>query len=504
MRAVENSILRPRSKLIEKGILRYQLPVVQAARRRMLRGLPIRVPGYVAFCNDTHDNHTMLNALTARLLRDVPEPDMNLISEFGKFTQHWLDRHLPHGLPPWSYDRWRSSLDMNHVQLSQFDAAHDLLEFQGGLPTRKQCEDVTTFAKTESYYPKPKHNRLINSPSQVFKVFTGPMVKAVEEVLYELPYFVKHMTSAQRARKVASFDQPGWHYYVTDFSAFEASLGPAFMEVCECLLYKHVLGDNAATQVLNYTITHKRKLRTRGRFYAESYGRRMSGDTCTSCGNGFSNLMLNLFIAEKTRNEIRCLVEGDDGMIAARNPVFSDLYTRLGFDIKLVEVESACTALSIVDGAPQPFCGLLVSSDMQIIREPGKTICSLTWTHSFIDGSLLLMRRLQRAKALCCLFETPDCPIISVLAHYILDCTAGVKPRHVYDGYHIVPNEEWPVPAFAPTNATRCLFERAYNVPVAMQLAIERAISNGNFDAVAALLPPPTSLISYAATYVSI
>lgn len=499
VRAVEMSLKLPTDNLLDQGKAFFSLPIYMPARRRMLRGTDARIPYYTGFCCDTHDAHSIYCGLAKRLFRVTPTVDLELLAEFEQFVREYVDKHF-HQVTPWTYQQWRSTLNFNKVVLRQLDEAHETLVLQGGLPTRQQAAAMTMICKTEWYYPTEKFLRLINSPSEVFKVFSGPMIKTVEEQLYQLPHFIKHMTNAQRVRKIQGLRRDGF-YYVTDYTSFEASLGPSFMSVCECVLYTKILGDNVFTRCLNYTLTHNRVLRSRGKVKAVSRGRRMSGDTCTSCGNGFSNLMLALFVAQKSGAECDLLVEGDDGLLSLSKPINESLFKRLGFDIKLARIADPCQALAD-DGTPQPFCGLLVSTDGQIIRDPGRFFCSIGWVHSFLDASKQIIDSVLRGKAICALFETPDCPIVSTLAWWAYNHTQGLIPRITPDGYHVVPPQGYAPRAPAPSAATRELFARAYNISAELQVAIERAITRGDFWQVYRLMPPPLAIYRYSSCYV--
>jgi hypothetical protein len=217
----------------------------------------------------------------------------------------------------------------------------------------------------------------------------------------------------------------------------------------------------------------------------------MSGDMCTSLGNGFTNLMLAKFIAHEQGADLHGFVEGDDGLFSTTASLTPELYQQLGFTIKIDEVSEPCKA---------SFCGMVFAESGQIIRDPRKFMMTFAWTQSLIQAGPTIMNQLQRAKALSCLAETPSCPIVSAFATYALNHTDGYQARFVSDGYHQVPaNGPKPLPI---ADDTRELFEHVFGIPVAVQLACEAAIALGEFSRVAELVPPTWDQARYARDYV--
>lgn len=218
----------------------------------------------------------------------------------------------------------------------------------------------------------------------------------------------------------------------------------------------------------------------------------MSGDMCTSLGNGFTNLMLALFIAEEKQGLLRGLVEGDDGIFATNFTLAASDYARLGFTIKIIEVADPCHA---------SFCGIICTDDGDIIRDPRRFFSSFGWSASFLGCRASLTRELLHAKALSAMFETPNCPLVSELAWLALQATINTRPRFVEDGYHrpAVPKKLSPP---AVKFSTRVLFAEVYQVPVPVQFEIERQIRTGNLSGIQDLIVPHDHVSHYALRYV--
>jgi hypothetical protein len=221
----------------------------------------------------------------------------------------------------------------------------------------------------------------------------------------------------------------------------------------------------------------------------------MSGDMCTSLGNGLTNWLLAKYIVEEKKGgRLLGFVEGDDGIFSADKLLTAEDYLPLGFTIEIDQVRDPCTA---------SFCGMIFGETGDIIRCPFKFVSNFAWTQSFIHAGPRIMDELLRAKALSTLFETPQCPIIGAFAHYALGKTAHAHPRFVDDGYHRMP-ENIELDPFEPSPETRELFAEVYRIPVQLQLHIEAAVRRGDWELVSQLMSPSRDTVHYSARYLKI
>lgn len=335
---------------------------------------------------------------------------------------------------------------------------------------------------------------MINSRSDAFKVFSGPMFKAIEDVLYSLPWFIKHVPVPERPAKVEALKKAGARYFCTDFTAFESHFTPEFMNICECELYRWCLDSSMDAEFLCQTLMGVNRMRTRTGCRASVRGRRMSGDMCTSLGNGFTNLMLAKFVAFKNGGELDGFVEGDDGIFVTDVELSTEMYAKLGFTIKIEEVSDPCRA---------SFCGLVFSEAGEIVREPKKFMMKFGWTCSYINAGPKIMAQLLRAKALSTCYETPQCPIIGAFARRSVSQTSHVHPRYEDDGYHcVVLKDTQNIPDFSPDITTRNLFQELYGIDVETQILIENLVLDGKYHEIPALLPPGSDSMAYYSNYV--
>jgi len=438
---------------------------------------------------DTNDPFTVECAFKKRLLRDVPVPQAGRLKKLRLFVREFLRLNVPHVQAP-SFEEWLGSTSYNLEQKQQKRDAYE--DLRGGRPTIRQCSHIDTFVKSE-FYVTWKHARMINSRCDAFKVWSGPRFKAIEDAVYALPEFIKHIPVPERPAKVAEMRKVGRRYYATDFTAFESHFTPEVLDSIECELYRWCLCDDVDAEYLCQALMGLNKMRTRTGVRAEVHGRRMSGDMCTSLGNGFTNLMLAKFLVSEKGGTLTGFVEGDDGLFATDVELTSADYASLGFTTKIEEVFDPCTA---------SFCGMIFSESGEIIRDPQKFLMGFGWTQSFINAGPRIMDELLRAKALSTCYETPQCPIVGAMARYALKCTEHVHPRFVRDGYHEVLPDVINVPEFCPAVDTRELFATVYGIPVNVQLTIEHQISVGDMGSVSVLLPPSDVQLDYASKYV--
>lgn len=494
MRSVELPLPRPQSKIVADGTATLAPPNHRKPRRRMFRRLNhFAVPGYAPICMDSNDPQTITDAFLARLMRDVPTAEPEMLKKFHAFVKKEV-RRLPKASLQNDRDMFEDWIaETPYPEKRKADLRNCFEELRGGFPSKRACQKVNGFIKSE-FYLSFKNARMINSRSDAFKVFAGPLIKKVEKIVYSQPQFIKHTPVPERPAKVAALKRAGLRVFNTDYTAFESHFVKVIMKICECELYSHVLSNSAGVQLFIQTVTGVNMISTRSGFKARVTARRMSGEMSTSLGNGFTNWCLAKFLAQLKGGHIDGFVEGDDGIFVTDVELTADDFKKLGFTIKIVEVD---------DPSEASFCGIVTGTSNQIIRDPRKFMAGFGWTQSFINAGARVMDELQRAKALSTVYETPHCPIVGVFARQALKLTRHVHPRFVEDGYHRTPDEV-AVPEFAPTLETRQLFERMYHISPELQVLVEAAVLDGDMAKVSSLLPPNRDMEVFAMNYLCV
>jgi hypothetical protein len=141
----------------------------------------------------------------------------------------------------------------------------------------------------------------------------------------------------------------------------------------------------------------------------------MSGEMCTSLGNGFSNLMFMLFVLKDAGcYNVNGVVEGDDGLFVFDGPIPTSLnFADIGLNIKLIVVD---------DLAKASFCGLVFdTTDLINIADPMKILAQTGFsTQQYVFSKSKVLRGLLKAKAFSLAYQYPGCPIISSFSRYLL------------------------------------------------------------------------------------
>jgi hypothetical protein len=458
----------------------------ETSRRVVACSLGPVVPSAALPHPDLTDPATTLAGVIKRAASKHPEIDQTILEGLRLFVRNFLEKNftplssdsdcsVERWLAHANYPEWRKLelLDKHYAVINHFDKRY----------SRAKC-----FVKDECY-PEYKHARGIYSRSDEFKTFVGPVFKLIEEVVYKHPAFVKHIPVADRPRYIQSIlESDGELADATDYTAFESQFCAEIMNAVEMQLYEYM------TQHLPNRDTFRRHLssligvqRCGFRNIAmEVPTCRLSGEMCTSLGNGFSNLMFALYTAErKGCSHVRIVVEGDDGLMKYAGPrLKAEDFAPLGLTIKLDQHETIETA---------SFCGIVYDSEELInIDDPREILANFGWGNAqYTRCKKSKKLRLLRCKALSLAHQYPGCPIISELAHYGLRVTRShnvgniaQRERNMWwrNVYLEALRDEKKIKKIAPGPRSRALVERTFGVSIEQQLRIEAYLSDKNDD----------------------
>lgn len=483
---------------------------------------------------DVHHPPTVLAGCYYRFLREMKPIKHQRMRRFQKFVRKWVESNIS----PLTVDQVPTVEEwLESTIYPQYRKTELLLISQemGDVPaSRRQGHFVCkSFGKTEAYIELAlklaqyifdldnngvgptvgiqdcfKHARGINSRHDAFKVYSGPFFKAMEKDLFSLHYFIKKVAVAERPRYLSKVLH-GWkHYYETDYTSFEAGFCPEFLRSCELVLYRRYLQNfPVAYAVIADALAGENRCLYTG-FTVKVKGTRMSGDMCTSLGNGFSNLMMFLFAAEESGVDCDGVVEGDDGLMGCSGPVDPAVFSELGFDIKIVEHQNYMRAA---------FCGIVASSEMTIMKDARKVLVTFGWSHSpLIRSGQKVLLGLLRSKALSLLYEAPRCPILTVLALHYLSLTEGVQPREPVDWWSRTNKlrdqrsleDVMKEVDLGINEHIRYDYQVHYGISIAQQLAIEDEIRSCGLNGIdgptiQSLYPADSGLRRYDAEFVS-
>lgn len=380
--------------------------------------------------NDVKDQYSQVRGALRRILLKTPDVRPRVLRRFRSFVRMYLRTEARrYGLLPlgpdemMSFEEWLESCD-RYPQWRKDEIRQADREMAEGLSMR-EITRVGCFGKVESL-EGAKENRIIDARCDYAKARYGPFVKSIERKVYGcIPEFVKHIPVCEFPRWISEVcsPHPGESVLATDYTSFEGHFAPALIRACEGQLYQYMAGTRWRELAREFVGVLS------GVNHCESplisfdvEGCRMSGDVCTSLGNGFTNLMIMKFLAHENHGRVRGFVEGDDGLFAVSGfqPNQAD-YEALGFVVKMEIVD---------DPQHASFCGQVFSNEIkEILVDPTYVLLSTGWTSSDQKhGKPALMVQLLRAKAISLAYQCPRCPVVGAFTRALLRLTRKVKP----------------------------------------------------------------------------
>jgi hypothetical protein len=420
-----------------------------------------------------------------RFATKPPKSDVNKIKRLKDFVKIFLEKYL---VPldsdsDMSDEKWLGST--NYPEWRK-DELRDVIEDinMNGMPAKWGA--VNSFVKDETY-PDFKFARAINSRSDHAKVRFGPWFKAIETEVFKLPFFIKKVPMSDRAQYI--FDllyKEGSEYWSSDYTSFEALFTLEIMDAVEFQLYSYMtqfLPGHDSFMKDVYSVLGGVNQCNFKNFRVDVPATRMSGEMCTSLGNGFSNLMFVAFLCEELGIDWKGVVEGDDGLFRFDGPgPKTEDFASLGLVIKMERHEKLETA---------SFCGNVFDvDDLLIVTDPKEILVSVGWTSSrYVKASQKTHLMLLRAKAWSYGYQYPGMPIVSEMAKAYLRLTSGFdlnKLLNKRNGLNMWEREQLleamgagrPALNRIPPIKTRLLVAELYGVSVEQQLAYEEYFRN--------------------------
>jgi len=394
-----------------------------------------------------------------------------------RFTALWLKRNLKPltdaDIP--SFEEWLEQCPYSSARKEELRRTWD----KEGREPSTAFKKVKSFIKDETY-PEYKFPRLINSRVDSAKCYFGPIVQAVSDKLFALPWFIKKVPVADRPMVIRdALLREGSEYVFTDYTAFEAHFTAEVMEMTQIALFKHMLKNCDQSKWLQWyakTMAGTNVITLKW-FTMIIEACRMSGEMDTSCSNGFANLMIFLFLAhENGATNVAGFVEGDDGLFrvtpSSATPT-KQQFADLGFTIKIGITPNLSEA---------SFCGQVYDmDDLVVVTDPVEVLARFGWTNKrYTQCSEKTAMQLLRAKGFSLTYQYNGCPLLSVLGRRILELTEDVEisdrvvncmdqwEKSKYLEARSNLPEEKPV-----GDNTRSLVERLYGVSIADQLKLE-------------------------------
>lgn len=256
---------------------------------------------------DPRDCISAIEGAKKRFCSKPPDVDKAQLRKLKSFVTKWVRDNLKPLDPTLdtSVETWLEGANYTQVRKEELLKTWNDCQDKGGV-TRKHTR-VKSFIKWEQY-EEFKYPRGINSRSDAFKCAVGPIFHHIEKILFQDKHFVKYIPIGDRPKWVMDrLSGVGCRFVETDYSTFETSFIKEVMEAVEMVLYEYMTsslpGGQAWYQLVHKAMTGKNSCSFRD-FLVELSATRMSGEMCTSLGNGFTNLMVMLFLCEE--NGVMC------------------------------------------------------------------------------------------------------------------------------------------------------------------------------------------------------
>jgi hypothetical protein len=452
--------------------------------------LPISLADAAPIIPNPAPTPSKIGGILKRFCRD-PGINRKFLRGLRAFTRRWCKKNMRrfNASDDLTFDTWINGTDYPATRKEQLKIIHaDMVknQFTYGSKLRRRSTLVKSFVKDESYVDF-KYPRLINSRCDEFKVFSGPLFDAIGKKLGEREEFVKYIPVVDRPRYLFERLGKNSRYFSSDYSSFEAHFGRQMMMNCEFILYKYmteaVPAQRQAMRQIMSVISGDNEIRFND-VVMHLEATRMSGEMNTSVGNGFSNLMINSYVAELHNcGKITICVEGDDGIMCFQYPQNAPCeadFKKYGLIIKLVESDNL---------ADLSFCGQVFDPDDGIvITEPFDALVNVGFSRKWhVKANSGLKKQLLRARALSMMYQYNGCPMLTAFAARVIELTSGIRFRkrlifsfNMYEresmrealDLHIVPY----IPP--PNSPCRLLFSRLYGVSIPDQLSFETAMSD--------------------------
>jgi len=449
--------------------------------------------GVAGWCFDPYDFRNMGWAFKKRIAPKPPEFNHHLSDEFRRACymcpRLWFPERLDTII---SFERWldekKGYSSQRKLELWRAYRRH------GGDPELLMSLPRATwneiFIKREMYM-EWKFPRIISSRSDMFKAYSATFFHRVDQILFQSREFIKLIPVDQRPTYVQKMLGGCGLCATTDFKSWESCI-QGLLQYAELQLYKWLGRDLEPRfmKVILEVIGGKQTQRNRNGFKATTFGRQ-SGDMCTSCGNGYINMLVCSFAAWKCGwipqfTRIRGCFEGDDGIYAVgRNwQDFRDLLVRCGVRISKMEVDP--------DPGRLGFLSTYWSRDLVPLTDFRRYLVRLPWALERVDNPRI-RTELLRAKGLSLACAAAGCPVLSAYARMILRITEGYQARYhrtnqwweltvmgnLYGTSHI--SDELAVRLRQPIPPSRrILYHSLFGISLSGQIALEKALDAHN------------------------
>lgn len=445
-------------------------------RRHYVGRAMMPLEGVMPYVPDPRNMINLIAGSQKRFLKLTPK--LRNRRKFKAFVRKFLHDNLqPLDVrTDFSFDTWLTKTTYPLWRKEQLRLAWNKLPYA----TKKQISKCKLFIKIEAF-ESMKEPRIINARCDLAKVKYGPYIKAIEEQVYKLKFFAKHLVVSDRPRILQDRFKNFSKILASDYSAFEAHMTKEVMQTCESQLYRYMLKDvpNGRQIADDYCAMLEGKNITVNKYMQiEVCACRMSGEMSTSLGNGFTNLMVILYLLKNKRHidlnlgSYDVLVEGDDAVVGYDGQDFSiEEFAECGMTAKIEN------HTKISDSR---FCQVAFDEiEMQPVGDIRRTLRKFGWTYSnAILSKPSVVVQYMRGKALSLLYEFSACPVLTSVALGVLRIIGRAGPIRLDSTYKYDVETICTAKAGIVGMGSRNLVAREQQIPIQAQLEIEHYFDN--------------------------
>lgn len=438
---------------------------------------------------DRDNSENVVIAQLKRIGTKPPKAHAIILKALGIFTQGFCERYLePLTDEDVDFEKWIDQINQPTERKNEIRKVWNAAAYDDPAIVYK-ATSVKGFLKDEPNVDY-KAARGINARSDWFKAFSGPYFDAIGKRVFAMPWFIKTIPVLDRPTAILEkLFQDLAATRNNDATSYEAHFEARVMEACEFVLYRYMTRASPALSKRMETIMavlSAPQILEFKNINVEIAGLRCSGEMNTSLGNGFTTLLLNLFVAHLKKTHVELFAEGDDNLsqwIEAYKAPTAEEWKELGWWMKVETPRMPALA---------SFCGnVFTPDDMVVVTDPRPALANFGWTNSrYVRAARPLLLQLLRSKALSMLHQYNGCPILGVFARRVEMLTRSVRIRasivntmeqYKRDQLKLAINTAIP-PYKEPGISTRVLVEELYNIPIADQMALEASFEKLQLD----------------------
>lgn len=460
--------------------------------------LPSGISGAVLPCADIRDT-AFLGALK-RILSLPPQIDEELFDRFTTFVDEQISL-IPILMNEPSFEQWIEEVNQPESRKQEYRVAFEkyklnklkfdkLAEVYGTDDYVTDIEfekwlQIAAFIKSE-WYLEVKPNRGINPRNIEYMPAVGPSYAEISKIIFSMPEFIKYIPIKDRPKYIYNkLSNAGSICVQTDYKSFENSFTRRIQENIEMRLYKHCL----TRYPWLYNLCHAQCINNK--IYSPSMNiqmecARMSGEMCTSLGNGFTNLMLmRFFCKEHHITDAQGVIEGDDGLFTYHGPpLYESFFNQLGFQIDISEK----------DLNEASFCGnIFTEESLKTLADPLEVMATASYSMQGVGARPIELNKLCYLMGYSILCQYGNCPILANFARkQVRDCIM-IDPKVRVKAISYLKTSrklDW----WSREVLSKCIHEKVmddtihykdrllvqkmYEIPVAAQVELEKQLDN--------------------------